>query len=563
MDTTQNTLRSPWLVAERELHTPLGEDLEVDVAVIGGGIVGVASAQYLADEGLSVALLEARTIGAGVTGNSTAKLSALPGTQYSQITSKHGDEPARAYARLNRAGVEAAFALAERHSVECRLERRPAFTYAEDEGNASDVADEADAARAAGLDVTVTRETDLPFEVAAAVRLDDQAQFDPAAWCRGVADAFATAGVRVFENTRAIQVRSRDSRLRVGTAMGAEVRCSHVVVATHMPFLDRGLYFARTGPKRSYAVAGPAGGPVPEGMYLSTDSPTRSIRSFTDLDGTKHVIVGGESGHGARPMEGDWVRSLRDQGRAAGVAFFGQQVDPALRVLPPAKLLAYDQDVWGDDLDLIHLVAIGHEDDLLNPDGVVLLELRDAFVDRAHDGAVARAVALRREVPLLVEPVHHLVFYCSARRANHDRELGGVLEGHRVAPDLVGAQWVGRAGELQRRQDVRVVVGGQGHHRQDGARTDSVEQRGPERCHRDAAQAEGLGVIGGSHQIYFMAAREAPPPGLRTECRRQYAGTVRAHRTRASARSAVQPQAAFPRRRETTGGPALRSLPAT
>jgi glycine/D-amino acid oxidase-like deaminating enzyme/nitrite reductase/ring-hydroxylating ferredoxin subunit len=311
MDTASNPLRSPWLVRdERGAHAALAEDLEVDVAVLGGGIVGVAAAHYLAEAGRSVALLEARTVGSGVTGNSTAKLTALPGSQYSQITSKHGTEPARAYAKLNRAGVEAAFALAEEHSVECRLERRPAFTYAEDESNASTVEDEADAAREAGLDVTLTQETDLPFEVAAAVRLDEQAQFDPAAWCRGVADSLADSGVRVFENTRAMQVRSRDSELRVGTALGAEVRCGHIVVATHMPFLDRGLYFARTGPKRSYAVAGPAAGPVPEGMYLSTDSPTRSIRSFTDHDGTKHVIVGGESHKTGFSDPGEHYRSL-------------------------------------------------------------------------------------------------------------------------------------------------------------------------------------------------------------------------------------------------------------
>ena len=37
------------------------------------------------------------------------------------------------------------------------------------------------------------------------------------------------------------------------------------------------------------------------------------------------VIVGGESGHGARPMHPDWARSIRDQCLAAGVAFFFKQ----------------------------------------------------------------------------------------------------------------------------------------------------------------------------------------------------------------------------------------------
>lgn len=37
------------------------------------------------------------------------------------------------------------------------------------------------------------------------------------------------------------------------------------------------------------------------------------------------VIVGGESGHGARPMHPDWVRSLRDQCATSGVPFFFKQ----------------------------------------------------------------------------------------------------------------------------------------------------------------------------------------------------------------------------------------------
>lgn len=44
-----------------------------------------------------------------------------------------------------------------------------------------------------------------------------------------------------------------------------------------------------------------------------------------DLRRIDWVIVGGESGHGARPMSAAWVRSLRDQCEAAGVCFFFKQ----------------------------------------------------------------------------------------------------------------------------------------------------------------------------------------------------------------------------------------------
>ncbi len=43
------------------------------------------------------------------------------------------------------------------------------------------------------------------------------------------------------------------------------------------------------------------------------------------LDGINWVIVGGESGHGARPMDPDWVIAIRDQCRRSGVPFFFKQ----------------------------------------------------------------------------------------------------------------------------------------------------------------------------------------------------------------------------------------------
>jgi protein gp37 len=44
-----------------------------------------------------------------------------------------------------------------------------------------------------------------------------------------------------------------------------------------------------------------------------------------ELDGIHWVIVGGESGRDARPMEAAWARSLRDQCTAAAVPFFFKQ----------------------------------------------------------------------------------------------------------------------------------------------------------------------------------------------------------------------------------------------
>lgn len=73
---------------------------------------------------------------------------------------------------------------------------------------------------------------------------------------------------------------------------------------------------------RRFLSMEPLLGPVSfEGLYASDD-----IRDHTNaLEALDWVIVGGESGHGARPMHPDWARSLRDQCAAAGVPFLFKQ----------------------------------------------------------------------------------------------------------------------------------------------------------------------------------------------------------------------------------------------
>jgi protein gp37 len=57
-----------------------------------------------------------------------------------------------------------------------------------------------------------------------------------------------------------------------------------------------------------------------------------------DLSGIRWVIAGAESGHGARPMDEQWVRSIRDQCVAAQVAFFYKQNAVHGRKLPLPEL---------------------------------------------------------------------------------------------------------------------------------------------------------------------------------------------------------------------------------
>lgn len=64
---------------------------------------------------------------------------------------------------------------------------------------------------------------------------------------------------------------------------------------------------------------------APVAMRFLSVEPLLEDLGEIDLDGIQWVIVGGESGRGARPMRAEWVTSIRDQCLAANVPFFFKQ----------------------------------------------------------------------------------------------------------------------------------------------------------------------------------------------------------------------------------------------
>jgi protein gp37 len=92
------------------------------------------------------------------------------------------------------------------------------------------------------------------------------------------------------------------------------------------------------------------------GDYVKNHGPGSSHTAVPMIDSYLHdgldwVIVGGESGHGARPMDPDWARSLRDQCQDAGVAFFFKQIGTAWAKLHGCRdSHGGDMSEWPEDL---------------------------------------------------------------------------------------------------------------------------------------------------------------------------------------------------------------------
>ena len=304
-------MTSLWLDREKTFSSdPFQAGAEYDTVVAGAGLTGLVTALLLARSGQRVLVLEARYPGAVTTGNTTAKVSLLQGTVMGSLSRQYSDKQVRAYVEANREGQSWLLRYLDEKALP--YQRRSAYTYATTGDGAERLREELIAATTAGLNVEYVLNAGLLFPIQGALMLADQAQINP----MDVLDALlvdvrargcsVTGGVRLQDVTG-------HGPLTVQTDHG-KVTADHVVLATGIPVLDRGLYFAKLKPHRSYAAALelPQGLMPPPGMYLSAEEPTHSLRDH-EADGRRLLLVGGHGHHvGRTPSERAHLSGLLD-----------------------------------------------------------------------------------------------------------------------------------------------------------------------------------------------------------------------------------------------------------
>ena len=281
--------RSYWnATAEAPQFPRLKGNVTVDVAIVGGGIVGATTARALKDLGMTVAVLEARRVGRQVTGKSTAKVTSQHRLIYRTLKRKFGENGARLYAEAQEAGIGKIRELVARYGIDCELETKAAYVYTCDENYVRNIEEEVEIARGFGLPAHFTRDTGLPFEVRGAMRFDGQAQFHPTKYVAGLAKTIPGNGCHVFEGSRVIDW----SPTELATDEG-RIAAKQVVMATNLPLGKIGGFYSEAHAHAEPVVVAPIGR-VPDGMYISAEQPSHSIRT-RNQDGQIYAIVAGPS----------------------------------------------------------------------------------------------------------------------------------------------------------------------------------------------------------------------------------------------------------------------------
>lgn len=296
---------SYWRKFELPLFNKLNEDVSFDVAIVGGGITGITTGYLLAKEGLKVAIIEAGRILTGTTGHTTAKVTAQHNIIYDELISHFGEEKARMYYDANIEALNFIRKMVQINEIDCDYSDQDAIIYSVAEQGTNKIEKEAKAYQKLGITSSVINSIPFDIDIQTGLVMHNQAQFHPLKYMNHLVKLFVEAGGTIFENTAAADIEDGENP-KVLLRNGSKINCNYIIAASHFPFCDKkGMYFARMYVERSYILGVKTKKPFPGGMYISADTPTRSLRS-TPMDGEDLVLIGGDghkTGQGIDTME--------------------------------------------------------------------------------------------------------------------------------------------------------------------------------------------------------------------------------------------------------------------
>lgn len=283
----QNSL---WLAGAESLSsTRLTGSIDCDVCIVGGGLTGVYTAYLLAKKGVNVALIEANdSVAIATTGHSTGKLTPQHDAVYSKLLKAFSEEETKLYYRANMDAIERAI----EHATVDIYQRADSYIYAQTDIGAQTVKSEIEAYQRLGIPGLETNETELPFSVLTALKLESTIQIHPTNFATHFAKLALSEGAKFYTNTRITRVEIDQNN--VYCENGYKISYKNLVLATHYPIESfKGLMMAKLSIDRSYLLASKA----PEmlkGQYISVDSPARTIRTAL-VSNQPYFIYGGSS----------------------------------------------------------------------------------------------------------------------------------------------------------------------------------------------------------------------------------------------------------------------------
>ncbi len=232
---TRIKLKSPWLDYPYEGYEILKENLDTEVAIIGGGITGVSAAYHLSKLGIPFVLLEKDKISHGSSGRSAGGL--VPGTEldFYQALETYGKQKAVGIWKFTKNAIKDIERTVKLEKIDCGFEHCDAFYFSKKPKQDKILFREHAATNKYGFETEILDRRKLENRFVTlnwqslALRYRNEAYINPAKLVYGLARK--VDGNAVFERSPVISMKKDGSMFFIKTPSGT-VRSRKLIVAT-------------------------------------------------------------------------------------------------------------------------------------------------------------------------------------------------------------------------------------------------------------------------------------------------------------------------------------------
>lgn len=294
---------SLWIESEKaKKYETLKEDKNADVCIVGGGITGITTAYYLCKEGKKVILLEKNNLGSHATGNTTGKITSQHGLFYTYLVNSYGEETAKKYLEANEQAIKNIENIILKENINCDFEKQSSYVFTQKKDELKKIKEEVNVLNSIGFNAEFVNNINIPINtqkdininkpVLGAIKFSNQAQFNSYKYILGLTKIIEKNGGKIYENSEVLEVEKNNSEYIVKTNK-AGVKAKHVVIASHYPIINfPGFYFMKMYQETSYLIAIETKQKIFDGMYISSEEPSISLRTAL-YKGKRVVIIGG------------------------------------------------------------------------------------------------------------------------------------------------------------------------------------------------------------------------------------------------------------------------------
>ncbi|WP_026565278.1 NAD(P)/FAD-dependent oxidoreductase [Bacillus sp. UNC41MFS5] len=220
----------------------LNETIHSDVAIIGGGFTGLASAYFLSKAGKKVVVVEKERIGWGASGRNAGMLTTGYKKSIFELEKKLGTAKAKELMDMSADCVKLVKEIVDEHQFDCALETCGGIKVAYKPSHFEKMKKEHEhLLKSFQYETELVDANDIHSEINSPMYqyggLIDRKSFafHPLNYVIGLADIAEKMGASIYENTEVISINKKhgnNERFIVKTAKG-EIKCKHIIIATN------------------------------------------------------------------------------------------------------------------------------------------------------------------------------------------------------------------------------------------------------------------------------------------------------------------------------------------